>query len=266
MTPQRPPKILLTNDDGVHSPGLLAALEAVSSFAEVTIIAPLVQQTGMGRAKSGNPAAKLEPKILSLNGKEYEAFACDASPAKAVDHGFKIFTNYKPDLIVSGINYGENLGANVTSSGTVGAAMEGACRGIPAIAASLETPLHSHFNYTEQNWQIAIHFLRYFVQTILEKGLPAGVDVLKLDVPSCATIDSPWRLTSLSNKRYYLSNIPNASIDSVLGSAITTKNLGTDEDKATDIYAIAVDKVVSVTPLTLDFTAHESFKNFKDWA
>lgn len=258
------PRILVTNDDGVYSPGLLAALQAVSEFADVAVVAPLTQQTAMGRAWKGRPDAQLEKVILEANGASFEAYACDASPARAVDHGLKVLS-FKPDLVVSGINYGENLGANITSSGTVGAAIEAACWGIPALAVSLETPLHSHYTYTDQKWDVAAHFVRYFAQRTIEHGLPQGVDVLKIDVPSDATVSSVWRVTSLSRQLYYRSSLPNPSIGSRLEEVVVSKERGVTEPVHSDVYALAVDKVVSVTPLCLDLTAHGSFSAFEDW-
>lgn len=259
------PKVLITNDDGVHSPGILAAIEAVSSFAEVTIVAPSSQQTAMGRAYSGNPEARLTETILSVCGVSYKAFACEASPARTIDHGLKVLSDYTPDFIISGINYGENLGSSITSSGTVGAAMEAAHRGIPSIAVSLETPINTHRAYTKQNWTAATYFLQHFTRRAIAEGFPRGIDLLKIDVPSSASIESSWRVTRLSQNSYYRSVLPDASMESRLKDSVITKGHMQDEPSDTDIYAIAVDKVVSVTPLCLDFTAHGSLNDLHKW-
>lgn len=261
----RLPKILITNDDGVHSPGILAAIEAVSSFAEVTVVAPASQQTAMGRAYRGDPDACLIETTLTVCGVPYKAFSCEASPARTVDHGLKVLTGYKPDFIISGINYGENLGSSITSSGTVGAAMEAAYRGIPSIAVSLETPINTHLTYTEQNWDAATFFLQHFTKRAIAEGFPRGIDLLKIDVPSCASIDSSWRVTRLSQNSYYRSVLPDACMESRLKDSVITKGHMQDEPTDTDIYAISVDKVVSVTPLCLDFTAHGSLKDLHKW-
>lgn len=261
----RLPKILITNDDGVHSPGILAAIEAVSSFAEVTVVAPASQQTAMGRAYRGDPDACLIETTLTVCGVPYKAFSCEASPARTVDHGLKVLAGYQPDFIISGINYGENLGSSITSSGTVGAAMEAAYRGIPSIAVSLETPINMHLTYTEQNWAAATYFLQHFTKRAIAEGFPRGIDLLKIDVPSCASIDSSWRVTRLSQNSYYRSVLPDACMESRLRDSVITKGHMHDEPTDTDIYAISVDKVVSVTPLCLDFTAHGSLKDLHKW-
>ena len=142
----RKPKILITNDDGIHSPGLRAAAEAAQSIGEVTIAAPRHQQTGMGRSLTGNREARLEQINYLVNGRNITAFHCECSPALVVRHCLKtVFHDNKPDLLISGINYGENLGFNVTCSGTVGAALEGASFGIPSIAISKQTEIESHY-------------------------------------------------------------------------------------------------------------------------
>lgn len=107
--------ILLTNDDGIQSPGLAAAASALHPLGELRIVAPLHQQTAMGRAHTGAPDATLLPQRFFAGGKQLQAFACDASPASAVGHGLMILQETLPDLVVSGINYGENLGTNITT-------------------------------------------------------------------------------------------------------------------------------------------------------
>lgn len=259
------PRILLTNDDGVRSPGLLAAAEALHPLGAVDVFAPLRQQTAMGRAQTGNRDATLQQVELAVAGQPLLAWACDASPAATVGHGLKVMPGYAPALLVSGINYGENLGASITSSGTVGAALEGACRGIPALAVSMETGIESHHAYTEQDWSAARHFLALFAGMVLERGLPGDVHVLKIDVPAGATPETPWRLTRLSPDMYYESRLATPSLASRLGDATVTKGAAPGESPETDVYAVSVDRVVSVTPLTLDFTARTAFGDIRSW-
>lgn len=262
MSPR--PNIWVTNDDGVFSPGLLAAVDAVAGMANVTVVAPESQQTAMGRAQQGLPQAKLEEVSLSSGGISYRAYSCNASPARAVGHGLQVL-GCSPDLLISGINYGENLGSNITSSGTVGAAFEGASKGIPSIAISLETPIDSHLKYTDQKWDGAAYFLRYFVEKILAEGFPAGADVLKIDVPYSASPETPWRATKLSRNSFYQAHISSPSMESRLGDITISKNRSADEEADSDIYALAVDRVVSVTPLSLDLTAYASFSHLEVW-
>jgi 5'-nucleotidase len=258
-------EILLTNDDGIRSPGLAAAARALSALGELTVIAPLRQQTAMGRAHAGNPDATLVESELEAEGRRPRAFACDASPAAALAHGFRVFEGYRPSLVVSGINYGENLGANITSSGTVGAAFEAAVRGIPALAVSLETDIESHYEYGSQNWDAAMHFLQLFARRVLGRGLPGDVHVLKIDVPACATAETPWRLTRLSPYPYYEARIDSPSLASRLRDARVSKRRRSRTPSDTDVWALSMDKVVSVTPLSLDLTSRAEFSAIHAW-
>jgi 5'-nucleotidase len=141
-------QILITNDDGIESPGLRAAVESVVDIGDVTIVAPSHQQTGMGRSLTGDEQARLEPVDYQINGTKISAYHCDCSPALVVRHSLKtIFNGNRPDLLVSGMNYGENLGTNVTCSGTVGAALEASSFGIAAIAISKQTDIESHHGF-----------------------------------------------------------------------------------------------------------------------
>jgi 5'-nucleotidase len=194
--------LLITNDDGIHSPGLRAAAEAVSSLGTLLIIAPSSQQTGTGRGLFGDKNLCLLPIEYRVNNKNVEAYHCDCSPALIIRHSLRtLLKDAKPNLIISGINYGENLGFNITSSGTVGAALEGASFGVPGIAISQQTDVASHHIYSEQDWTASMHFLTQFSKSILASGLPADVDLLKIDIPDVASTSTEWRLTTLARKR-----------------------------------------------------------------
>ena len=258
--------ILITNDDGIKSPGIKAAVEAASIFGKVCVAAPTNQQTGAGRGIFGNKDLPLTPAQFEMNGSRIEAYHCDCSPALIVRHSMKtLFKDSRPDLVISGINYGENLGFNITNSGTVGAALEGASFGIPGIAISKQTDISSHHKYTKQDWSVSIHFLRKFIAAILASKLPLDVDVLKIDIPDGSTVSTDWRFTSLAKNVYYNSEIENPSLNSRLGDGKTTirvdeKNLNKDSD----IYAFYIQKMISVTPISLDMTSRVSFDELND--
>ena len=262
--PQKIPQIFVTNDDGIHSPGLRAAVQAVRPFGDVLIVAPATQQTGMGRGFAGNSNAPLTPVDYHVDGQQLRAFACEGSPAFAVQHGLNVcFADKPPDLLISGINYGENLGTNITMSGTVGAAIEAACRGIPALAVSLQTVKGAYYHYSDQDWAAAAYFLAYFARSILTRPLPFDVDVLKVDVPSAATPQTPWRVTRLSRRSYYTTDLEQPSLASMPGEARLHVNAAqTALEPDSDIHALAVAQVVSVTPLSLDCTSRTDFPAF----
>jgi 5'-nucleotidase len=255
-------QILLTNDDGIKSPGLWAAAEALEKLGFVTVAAPREQSSGMGRSLPASSDGTIHKEKLTVGGREWTVYAVGGSPAQAVLHGILEIMPQRPDLVVSGINYGENVGTGVTISGTVGATLEAASHGIPGLAASLETPREHHTSYsTGVDFSAASFFTAYFARQLLEKRFPADVDVLKLDVPSDATPQTPWEVTRVARQRYYLPIRPErqswdepAFVD--YREAADLKN----EKHDTDVYVLRIKKCVSVSPLSLDLTARTDFE------
>ena len=250
-------KILLINDDGINSPGLLAAVQVGIEFGNVIVAAPSTQQTAMGRSLKGNRNAMLKSVDYEVDDKKVEAYQCECSPALLVRHSLAVlFPLEKPDLIISGINYGENIGATITSSGTVGAALEGATFGIPSIAISKETDINSHHKYTKQDWTGTQYFLRYFVKKMLTEKLPPDVDVLKVDVPDTADSSTSWKITKQATTPYYSTVFEKPSLESRLGDGKTTIDIDLETlETGTDIHAIYADKIVSVTPISISLTS-----------
>ncbi len=132
-------QILLTNDDGIQSPGLWTAAGALSNLGYVHVVAPRDQFSGAGRSMPSNSDGVIKPQQMRVNEKDWTVYAVGGTPAQTVQHAILEILPERPDLVVAGINYGENLGTGVTVSGTVGAALEGASLGIPSLAISLET-------------------------------------------------------------------------------------------------------------------------------
>ncbi len=248
--------VLITNDDGIASPGLRAAARALRDLGELLIVAPRQQFSGAGRSFFYTGDGHIREETILVDGVSLPAYAVDAAPAPTVRRALLLLVPRTPDLVVAGINYGENVGVGITISGTVGAAMEGASFGIPALAVSLQTDKEAHFNHSEEvDFSTAAYFTRLFAQRVLEKGMPPGVDVLKIDVPQRATPDTPWRLTRVSRQRYFESIIGH---DDQHGPSIVDYDILVDPtalEPDSDIWALAVDGVVSVSPLTIDLTA-----------
>lgn len=254
-------QILLTNDDGIRSPGLWAAAQALSSLGFVTVAAPREQSSGMGRSLPGTSDGIIQAVQLQVNGQEWTAYAVSGSPAQAVQHAILEIMPKFPDLVVSGINYGENVGTGITISGTVGAAMEAASMRIPSLAVSLETNPEHHLSYsTEVDFSVSAYYTAYFARLLLEKRFPEDVYLLKVDVPRSATVHTPWKLTRLSHQRYYEPVAPERPSWEKRGK-VGYRN-GADlqnEPPGTDVYALRKLGVVSVTPLSLDFTSRVDF-------
>ena len=250
-------RILLTNDDGIRSPGLWAAAKALSALGFVTVAAPREQSSAMGRSMPITSDGIIKEETVHVNGQDWRVYAVGGSPAQAVQHGVLRILDIKPDLIVSGINYGENLAFGVGVSGTVGAAMEGVSLGIPALAVSLETDKKDHLSYSNHvDFEPAAHFAALFAKKMLEKEFPPQANLLKVDIPQQATLDTPWRITRLSPNMYYQ---PIADKGKSWDEPyLLDYQVGTDfarESDDTDVYTMHKKREVSVTPLTLDFTA-----------
>ena len=259
------PQILLTNDDGIRSPGLWAAAAALSRIGFVHVAAPRVQYSGAGRSMPSYSDGRIEPLQVTVNGKQWTVHSVGGTPAQTVLHAVIEILPVCPDLVVSGINYGENVGSGVTISGTVGAALEAAALGVRAIAISLETELQHHLSYSEEvDFNAAAHFAAYFGSLLLASEMPDDVDVLKVDVPADATAGTPWQMTRLSRMRYFDPVDPGrTSWDLEGGIGYRMAQDLDQDDPGTDIHAIRSERVVAVTPLSLDLTSRVDLEDLE---
>jgi len=250
------PIILCTNDDGIESPGLWAVVDALADLGEILVVAPRLQQSGMGRSLPVTSEGRIYQRMRAINHTDTLVYAVDGTPAQAVQHGVLELSARLPSLVVSGINYGENTGNGVTISGTVGAALEAASLGIPAIAASLQMPVDMHLSYADVDFAAAAHFTRLFAARMLEQRMPDDVDVLKIEVPQDATPETPWRVTRLSRRRVFWPTRPERMALSDIGKL--GYELRADPERAepnSDVYVLMHEHLVSVTPLSLDLTS-----------
>jgi 5'-nucleotidase len=169
--PSQPYRILLTNDDGVQAPGILAVAQALRTVGEITIAAPAQNQSGKGHSITTTDPIFVETVTLSGN---LPAFALQTTPATCVKVAVEALMAQKPDLVVSGINRGYNLGMVTYVSGTVGAAREAALKGIPAVAASLAVE--------QTDYKPAAEIVRQVVMMVRKTGLEPG-RFLNVNVP-----------------------------------------------------------------------------------
>jgi len=266
MTVSAQPLILVTNDDGIESPGLAAAAAALASLGELLIIAPLHQQTsrGRGRHERGSTDSRILRRTIGYQGQSWEGYAVDATPAVAVDHGILVLADRPVSLAVSGINYGENVGSCVTVSGTVGAALEAADYGIPAIAISLELKEPDFYTLNSAiDFSAAVHFLRYFAERTMKLDFPEDVDVLKIEIPVSAGESIRWIVTRQDRFAYYHADYADRKdffTDPADLKLITRK--GKYGQEGTDAHALA-QGWVSVTPLSLDLTSRVDLKELR---
>ncbi|MDD3976943.1 5'/3'-nucleotidase SurE [Methanomicrobium antiquum] len=254
------PKILLTNDDGVTSEGLWAAYEALTTFADVTVVAPSTQQSAVGRSIS--IFEPIRANKVQINGKE--AYSVGGKPTDSVIIGlFALKIN--PDLVVSGVNIGENLSfESVMTSGTIGAALEAANHGVPAVAFSLQVedqgdkfddPKYITLDFEESKKAI-IDICR----KLLKNGFPESSDVINVNIPK--TFLGKYEVTHLAEKLF------ETGVEKRLdprGRPYFWINgpLYENAPKGTDVNSISKGNI-SITPITLDSTSYKGLNEIKE--
>ena len=250
-------QILLTNDDGIQSPGLWAAAEALSDLGFVTVAAPRDQASATGRSLPATSDGKIATEELRIGNQKWKTYSIGGTPAQSILHALLEILPTKPDLVVSGINYGENVGHSITISGTVMAALEAASMGVKAMAVSLQMSTTHFFNHSKEiDFKTAAFFTHKFAETLLKEELPEDVDVLKIDIPEKATPETSWRMTRLARHRYYTPVLNRKGNWSEKGYVDYKLDIQPkDLPKDTDIYTLVYDKIVSVTPISLDLSS-----------
>ncbi len=245
-------KILVTNDDGVHSEGIHALAAALAALGEVTVVAPHIEASAIGHALTLQRPLRME----RLRDRVYEV---DGTPTDCVNIAITQIYKARPDLVVSGINKGYNLGDDVTYSGTVSGAFEGSLLGVPSIAVSLERSDGAYdFSYSAAS-------AASMAEAVLERGVPPQT-FLNINVPSGRP--AGVRVT-VQGKRNHVT-VVNERIDP-RGRAYywieEGENHWESHDRS-DFQAVR-DGYVSVTPLQPDLTAHEALgavEALKDFA
>jgi len=201
-------------------------------------------------------------RSVTYDGKRWEGFAVDASPAMAVEFGVMERADRKISLAVSGINYGENIGSIVTASGTIGAALEAADFGIMAMAVSLELLVPEYHEFTaDADFTTAVHFTRKFATAALNANLPSDVKILKVEVPAAAGINAGWMVTSQDRFPYYQARIEER--DDPFNSSTKVSYIpqkGKFNDQNSDAFALSKG-LVSVPPLSTDLTSRIDLNN-----
>jgi len=263
---QKRPLVLFTNDDGVRSPGLHAAVAAFLDVADVLVVAPELQQSGMGRSMPITSSGEIYEHVFEIGGQSVTCYGVEGTPAQSVQVGVLEIAHHRPSLIVSGINYGENAGNGVTISGTVGAALEGAALGIPSIALSQQTPKDLHLTYSPLvDFSVAAQFARRFGLWMMQVDdlHTRDIDILKIDLPLDVTPQTEWRMTRVSRTRVYWPARHDSDKGKASGPIGYYQGDTSKAERDSDVYAVFEDKVVSVTPMSLDMTSRLDFEALK---
>ena len=245
-------KILISNDDGYQAPGIIALFEAMRQIADVEVLAPEQNNSAKSNALTLNSPIYIRK---ANNGFRYVT----GTPADCIHIALTGLLEYKPDLIVSGINNGANMGDDTIYSGTVGAAMEAYLMGIPAIA----------FSQVEKGWTFiedAANFAREFVLNIMDKAVPVQYPwLLNVNIPNMPFRQlKPAKICRLGRRHpaesFITQESPRGETMYWIGSAGTAK----DEAYDTDFFATASGHV-SVTPLQVDLTDYKNIPTFNNF-
>ncbi len=246
------PLILLTNDDGFRSKGLAALEKALKPFADILIVAPSAEQSAMSHSLSLRKPLKCEELSPSK-------FAIGGTPTDCVNLAVNfILKGDRPDLLISGINHGPNLGDDIHYSGTVSAALEGGLFGIPSIAVSA-VPVSGHFEFSA-----AAAFAREMAEIVLKKGLQKGV-ILNINVPSLPAGKIKGTEITFQGQKHY-SDVTHVKYDSNGDKYywISGDEAGHEDIPGSDCNAIHEEKI-SITPIRIDMTHQQFVKKLKKW-
>lgn len=256
MMDENKPLILVSNDDGITAPGILATVEVLKNFGRVVVVAPDSPQSGTGHAITISKPLRLVKN--NQFGADVLSYHCSGTPADCVKLAVDKILHRKPDLLVSGINHGSNSSINVIYSGTMSAAMEGAIEGITAIGFSL-----SNFSW-EADFAASKVYMHKIVAKVLEHGLPEAT-LLSVNIPDvpeeeikgikvCRQARAKWveefdQRQDPHGRDYYW---------------LTGKFINMDKGEDTDEWALT-NNYVSMVPVQYDLTAHHAIQTLNSW-
>lgn len=248
-------RILVTNDDGIRSPGLIELVKTLSADAEVIVCAPDANRSGASQSVP-SLARPMTVRSTDVPGAA-RAFAVSGSPADAVCYAVVELGKDRPfDLVVSGINSSANVGDLSHSSGTVGAAMEGVYRGIPAVAVS-RSGRNQEYQYSAQ---FAARFVKKLRSTGPQKGIVYSINVPGNDADRIKGVAvRPMGGSMISVQGY-------RSRDGEDGEKVVQSRLSFERQgpSGSDCEAF-FDGYITITPLKFDWTAHETLKELRKW-
>ncbi len=247
------PKILVTNDDGIFAPGIFALWEAMTEIGDVTVVAPDTEKSAVGHA-----ITLIDPiRVQEVRRKDgFVGFAVKGTPADCVKIAIRSLMESTPDIVISGINSGANVGNDIIYSGTVSAATEGTILGIPSIAISLSA-------FKNRDWASPMVVAKTVVKKVIANGLPLGT-LLNVNVPNIP-IESikGYKITTQGNS-VFRDHFEKREDPRGRTYYWMTGRVVVDSDKSTDSYAIQND-YISITPIHYQLTEESFLKTLKNW-
>ncbi len=253
---KRKPLILVTNDDGITAPGIVALIEVMKTLGDVVVVAPDKAQSGMGHAITINATLRINKvKIYGV----MDEYSCSGTPVDCVKFAVNKIMTRKPDLCVSGINHGSNSSINVIYSGTMSAAVEGAIEGIPSIGFSLlDLSIDADFSASKK-------IVKTIALKVLKEGLPKGI-CLNVNIPKLKFDEIKGIKISRQAKANWIEELderfdPQGKPYYWLTGKFENFDKG---QKDTDVWALE-NNYVSVVPTQYDMTAHTAIKELSKW-
>jgi len=247
------PKILITNDDGIFSSGIYALWEALSQVGDVYVVAPSDEKSAASHSITINNLLRVK-KVKRSGG--FEGWSVSGTPADCTKIAVKEILNFTPDLLVSGINKGSNLGNNIMYSGTIAAAAEGAILNIPSIAISLDS-------HNVKDWSGAKIEAIKISKNILKNGIPKNT-LLNVNVPYCNSEEIKGVKITHQGNQYFKDEFEKRNAPSGF-SYYWMKGKIIDKDTSNQFDGNAVSKkYTSITPITFKFTDTSYFNTLVD--
>jgi 5'-nucleotidase len=246
-------RILVSNDDGIQSPGLHALVKVLAGLGEIWVVAPDREQSAVGHAITLSEPIRLFP--WTVDGADH-TFAISGFPADCVKLAITELMREKPDLVLSGINRGENTGISVIYSGTVSAATEGTINAIPSIAVSLAS-------FTSHRFDGAAAAARHVAELVIERGLPAET-LLNVNVPDLPASElKGFRVARQGRARFQETFLKRADPRGKVYYWMDGDKVPLEETE-TDGTALH-EGFITVTPIHLDFTHYAFMKELSQW-
>lgn len=249
-------RVLITNDDGVSSPGLAALVKAFDGSAEVYVVAPEHERSATGHAITLHKPLRAHPSGIA--GSAVKVWATNGTPADCVALGMLDLLGSRPDVVLSGINVGPNMGRDLTYSGTVSGAMEGAIFGVPSIAVSIGA-------FRDPIFTVAARFAADLARSIIRYGLPEDT-LLNVNVPNLPGEQiTGVAITRQGTKRYISRLEKRADPRGRTYYWLTGAPAPQKDEEGTDSWALARGQI-SVTPIGLDLTNERLREVLQGWS
>tara|TARA_B110000438_G_scaffold55737_1_gene55763 strand:- start:279 stop:1040 length:762 start_codon:yes stop_codon:yes gene_type:complete len=249
------PSILISNDDGIYAPGIYALWEAMSEIGKTTVVAPNTEKSAVGHAITISDPIRIE-EVKRSNG--FKGYAVNGTPADSVKIAVKSIMKVKPDIIISGINAGANVGQSLLYSGTISAASEGTFLGIPSIAISLDALRDMDFSTSKV-------VAKKIVNKVLEHGMPNDT-LLNVNIPKDVEGGIKGYQITHQGAIYFEDNFekredPRGRIYYWMTGDVKD----TDIELESDGVAIK-EGYVSITPLQLQMTNFDFIEKLNEWS